>query len=379
MPDPSLILGAVAAAAAVAAVMMLFGVWPARSSAVSPTSTPTSGSALTTLLEVLAVGWGTWVGCWWLGLLPKWPPIEDQDRLLMVLLPAAGVVEILAALLKRRPWFGRVFRVLLALPTPALLLLGSGYLPGSDPTAPATWTKGEAIAILLGLGVLLAVVWSLLIAAARRPGGFAVPAALGLIVAATGVCMLLSGYASGGLVGLPFAGVAGGALAVCLLLARSHAMTGVVGIGTVFLFGLLMAGRFFGELTDTNFALLIVAPLLCWIVAIPSVRRWKAPAGVVAAILICLLPAGVALGLAYRDYAAATGEASEYSAAAGSSTESDAPAFNAQPPGGPANNSTELSPPPSTSSPRDPSADEAPRGAPTRSPAPLDPGEDSKK
>ena len=180
-----------------------------------------------------------------------------------MLLPAVGVAEIAAAAWRRWPWFGRVFRVTLALLIPVLLLFGSGWLPsawvpGADPSAPSTWTQNEAVAILLGLGVLLAFVWGLLIYVAQQPGGHVVPAALGLITAAAGVSLMLSGYASGGLVGLPFAGVAAGALAVCLLLARNRAMTGLVGIGTVLLFGLLMAGRFFGELTTTNFVLLIV-------------------------------------------------------------------------------------------------------------------------
>ncbi len=247
MPDPALILGATAAAAVLSALVMLAGAWAARK----------GRGGLAVLVEVLAVGGGLAIGCRWLGFTPRVPPVEDQDRLLLVLLPATALVEILAAALRRWPWFGRIFRVLLALPIPALLLFGSGYLPstwipGGDPNAPSTWTQEQAIEILVGLGVLLAVAWSLLIWAAHRAGGFAVPAALGLVVTAAGVSMMLSGYASGGLIGLPFAGVAAGTLLVCLLFARGHSMTGVVGVGTVLLFGLLMAGRFFGELRTTN-------------------------------------------------------------------------------------------------------------------------------
>src|SRR5579862_3207636 len=100
MPDALLVLGATAAAAVVAAVVMLAGVWPARS----------GRSGLAALVDVLAVGGGMGIGCWWLGLLPKLPPVEDQDRLLLVLLPAVGLVEIVSAALGRWPWFGRVIR-----------------------------------------------------------------------------------------------------------------------------------------------------------------------------------------------------------------------------------------------------------------------------
>jgi hypothetical protein len=377
MPDAMLILGATAVAGVLAALVMLAGAWPARR----------EWSGLATFAEVLAVGGGIGVGCWWLGLLPKVPPVEDQDRLLLVLLPAVGVAEIASAAWRRWPWFGRVFRVTLALLIPALLLFGSGWLPsawvpGADPNAPATWTQNEAVAILLGLGALLAFVWGLLIYLAQQPGGHVVPAALGLITAAVGVSLMLSGYASGGLVGLPFAGVAAGALAICLLLARNRAMTGLVGMGTVLLFGLLMAGRFFGELTTTNFVLLIFAPVLCWLVVLPPMRRFKAPARFIAALLISLVPAGAAVGLAYHAYPGDSDESSSYSAGASGG---DAPAFGAAPSGGVqaagAGDASLPKPASVAGSPADPGADEPSSGDshPKRSPAPTDPGDEMKK
>jgi hypothetical protein len=377
MPDPVLVLKATAAAAGVAAVVMMLSAFLFRK----------GHGGLATLAEVLAVGSGIGLGCWWLGFPPKVPPIEDRDRLLLVLLPAVGIVEIIAASLKHK-WVGRVLRVLLALPIPFLLLFGSGWLPaawtpGGDPSAPSTWTQGEAVEILSGLGVLLAVVWSLSIWTAQRPGGYVVPTALGLVTAAAGVSVMLSGSASGGLIGLPFAGVAAGTLLVCLLVARTHPMTGVVGIGSVFLFGLLMGGRFFGELTNTNFALLIAAPLVCCaLLALPPMQKTNVPLRFVVALVACLLPAGAATCLAYRSFAAATDESSAY----GSSGESDAPAFSEAPsskapaslapePGSPARATA-------SSSPRDPGADEpSPPGDSgiKRPPAPVDPGEDLKK
>ncbi|HEV3138848.1 MAG TPA: hypothetical protein VGZ26_13115, partial [Pirellulales bacterium] len=214
MPDPFQIIQASTAAGVVAAVVMLAAAWASRKGRVG----------LATLADVLAFGAGMAIGCWWLGLAPKLPPIEDRDRLFVVLLPAAAIVEIIAGFSRRRPWVGHVLRVLLALPIPALLLFGSGWLPaawaGMDPSAPSTWTPQEAIAMLVGLGVLLAAMWGLLVWASQQTGGFVVPAALGLLVAAAGTCVALSGSVNEGQIGLPFAGVAAGALLVCALFAR---------------------------------------------------------------------------------------------------------------------------------------------------------------
>jgi hypothetical protein len=384
MPDPMLILGATAAAGVVAAVLMLLSVGPARKVAAEPSAVPARRSAIATCVEVLAVAGGMSIGCWWLGIRPSSPPVEDKDRLLFVLLPAAGVVEILAVVLQRRPCFGRILRLLLALPLPFLLLFGSGWLPsrwtpGGDPAAASTWTEQEALRNLVGLGILLAGVWGLLVWAAQRAGGFVVPAALGLISAAAGATIMLSGYATGGMIGLPFAGVAAGALLVCLLFARRHSMTGLVGVGTVLLFGLLMAGEFFGELTATNFSLLIAAPVLCGLIALPPLQKLKAAVRFVVVLVAALVPAGVAVGLAQRSFAAATDESSMYDGAGGG----DAPAFGGTPSGAAApTRGTEpasSSAPKSPGVPRDPGADEPGAGAEKkRGSAPIDPGAESK-
>ncbi len=378
MPDATLILEGAAAAGGVAALLMLLlGVWPARRVAATATTMPLRRSRLASVAEVLAIAGGMGVGCWWLGIKPNTPPVEDKDRLLFVLLPAAGLVEILAVVWQRRPWIGRILRVLLALPLPFLMLFGSGWLPanwtpGGDPAAPSTWTDHEALRNVLGLGILLSVIWNLLVWAAQRAGGMVVPAALGLISAAAGVTIMLSGYATAGMIGLPFAGVAAGALLVCLLFARAHSMTGVAGVVTVLLFGLLIAGKFFGELATTNFALLIAAPpVLCGLLALPPLQKLKTAQRFVVVLVACLVPAGVAVGLAQHSFAAATDESSAYGSA---SSGSDAPAFNGTSAGS-ADPSRTNEPAPSRSKsstglPGDPQTDEEPKRS-----APIDPAE----
>src|SRR5438132_1928950 len=76
------------AAALAGLIFLLFG-WPWR----SPKPTRTAVGA------VLGVSVGFFAGCWWLGVRPQWPPLEDQDRFLLILFPAVMVVELVAALL----------------------------------------------------------------------------------------------------------------------------------------------------------------------------------------------------------------------------------------------------------------------------------------
>src|SRR5207245_1722999 len=87
MPDPILILKAMAAAALTSAAVLLLCAWAWRTTRPEFLS---AGSAL-------GIGLGFFVGCWFLGLVPHWPPLEDRDRLLLIVLPAAAGVELVAA------------------------------------------------------------------------------------------------------------------------------------------------------------------------------------------------------------------------------------------------------------------------------------------
>src|SRR5262249_3222872 len=104
MPDPVLILKAMAAAALTAAAVFLLCAWPWRT---SRPAWPSAGG-------VLGAGIGFFIGCWLLGLGLHWPPGEDQDRLLLILFPMLVGVELVAALAGRFPWLIGLLRVLVA-------------------------------------------------------------------------------------------------------------------------------------------------------------------------------------------------------------------------------------------------------------------------
>jgi len=111
---------------------------------------------------------------------------------------------------------------------------------------------------------------------------------------------MMSGYASGGPLAMPLAGAIVGALAASLALKGEFTLDGVLGLGVVGLFALLVIGRFFGELTWTNAVLLFFAPLLCWLPELPAARRVKPRLRALAGIVLVAVPVAIALALAQQ-------------------------------------------------------------------------------
>ena len=87
MPDPVLFIKAVIAAAVASAVFVLAAGWDRKTpSAMRAGNAGVLGAALAMAL-----------GCDILKILPHWPIVSVIDRYLIILLPAAVVVEIVAA------------------------------------------------------------------------------------------------------------------------------------------------------------------------------------------------------------------------------------------------------------------------------------------
>ncbi len=152
-------------------------------------------------------------------------------------------------------------------------LYGSSYL--TDAAGPGTreWPAPLAAMILGGLGAALAAVWALLAVLTRRPSGRSVPVALAVTAAGAALTVMLSGYLTGGQLGLPLAAALAGAAVASLALRGPPWAEGAAGVGVVGLFGLLVIGRFFGDLTTAHAVALGAAPLLCWLPEAPYLRR----------------------------------------------------------------------------------------------------------
>src|SRR5262249_52520718 len=126
MPDPDLLLHGCVAALIVAAAVVLVCSWPwGQPRPVWGSVGPLFGSVL-----------GFCVGCCWLGVRPRWPPQEDADRLLLLLLPAIVTVETVGALLGRLKWVIWLLRMAIAAGAGWLLLHESVYL--ADLSGPDT-------------------------------------------------------------------------------------------------------------------------------------------------------------------------------------------------------------------------------------------------
>lgn len=280
MPDPVLLLKAFFAAAATAALVVLIGSRPWRTP--RPTAAPAS--------SVLGVGLGFYVGCWILGVVPHWPPVEDQDRLLLILIPAAVVGELIASIPGRVRHLSWLLRVVVVAGATETILYNSIYI--TDLAGPGTreWSPDRTWKILSGLAVTLGVVWVALGLLSRRPAGRSVPLVVALAATGAAGAIMLSGYASGGQIGLPLAAGLLGVTVASLVLPTPAALSGATGVGIVGLFALLAAGRFFGSLPKLPAVLLFLAPLLCWLPELPQRLRGLARLGLAGVpVLIALI------------------------------------------------------------------------------------------
>jgi hypothetical protein len=287
MPDPTLILTALAAVAVVAGLVVLVCGLPQQ--------------ARLSIGGVVGMGGAFYLGCRLLGLWPRWPPREDQDRLLLIVMPAVLLAELVAAFPRVPRWLAWALRLVVAAGAAPVLLHNSRYLADLG-GQPREWAPSEAVAILAGLGAALAAVWGLLALLVRLSPGRSVPLALSLTCAATAVTVMLSGYATAGQLALPLATALAGTAVAWLVLPGPPAVSGAVGFGVVGLFSILVIGHFFGELSTAHAALLGLAPLLAWLPELPYIRRAPSWARGFARLAVVAVPLVLAVAQAQQQF-----------------------------------------------------------------------------
>lgn len=300
MPDPVVMMFAFIGAAVVAGLIIVTGHLLSK-----------NGLAAT---GVVAAGAGFLLGAWILGIKPTFPPREDLDRLLLILLPITIGAEVGAVLLFRWPWAGWALRASVALMAGRILLDGTVYI--TDVAGPGTreWSPTYETLVLGGLAIALLFAWRLLTARKEGDASRWTIALLFMAISLGGVVIMLSGYATAGQLSVPLAGsLVGG-----LVLARSREVPGLIGVGLVGLFALLMLGRFFGNLTTMNAALLFAGPLAATLLQRVMATKFKPWQRGTLQLAVGAVPLVMALILAQQKFAQDAGT----TASAGATKES---------------------------------------------------------
>ena len=252
---------------------------------------------------ILGLSLGLVVGWWWLGVRVRWPPREDQDRLLLIVFPMLIAIELASAgLAGVRRWVW-VPRLLLAGAATPILLRNTTYLadlagPGSRQWSSLQIALNLGVAAVTFAGVWWLTSWLMHRTQSRAPVWILVGVNLG-----TAATVMLSGYASGGQLGLPVAGALAGVLLAGLLVPELDCDP-AVSVGITGAVSLAVIGHFFGELTVTNAALLVFAPLAAWLVEVPQARPIPGWIRNGAGVALAAIPVAIALFLAQADFAA---------------------------------------------------------------------------
>ena len=232
----------------------------------------TGSQRAASVAATLGVAAGVTLGWWWIEARPHWPTRTAADRLLVFVLPAATLIEVLACLTPR--WLGHGLRLLGALAVAPVLLDGSKYV--LDWAGPGTreWPTDVTILRCAGLGSALAVAWLGMTWLAQRSPRRGHLLALTLCCALAGPIVAFSGYKSGGEMAFPLtAALLGAAIASLVMIAGAGTLTSAIGLGVVAYYGLLFLGVFFASLEPVHAALMLVAPLACWLPEIPLLYR----------------------------------------------------------------------------------------------------------
>ena len=297
MPDPILMAGAMGLAFLTTALVLGLCTWWRRRRATQPSPWIDAG-------WVLGIAAGFYLGCWLLGAWPHWPPREDLDRFLAIIIPAVLVVELLAIWPKVPGGLAWALRLAIVGCGARVLLHGSSYLVG--PPA-RVWSPAQTAMILGSLAGAEAAAWILLVRLARRAPGVSPVVGLAIAVGGSALTIMLSGYATGGQAGLPLSAALLGASAVALVRSGPSGPTAPIGVGVVGLFSLLVIGRFFGDLRTDHAIILFAAPLLAWLPELLRLRRLPPWARGLARVLLVGLVVGAVLGDAARRFAAESG------------------------------------------------------------------------
>jgi hypothetical protein len=289
VPDPVTVLEALAAAVLASALTWAGGRWAGRGAG---------------WVWSLAVGLGFYLGLAILGIQPRWPIREDQDRLLGLVAPGILLAEAVCRSLKTPTRLGAAARFVAAMAVAPAILHGSSYAADLAGPGSAEWPPPWRWLIFGGLGLATAGDWSGLVWIQAQSGSAVrIPLALATALLGSGLAVMLSGYASGGLIAIPLAAAIVGA-SVAAAIARADAHDTSPGVGLIGLSGVLMMGVFFGRLRTAEAVVLFLSPLLAGIPEAYPLSRLNPRFRTVLGVVLTTCAVAAATATTWRRFAA---------------------------------------------------------------------------
>ena len=222
---------------------------------------------------------GLWPGYRILGFESRWPPVNALDRFLMIVLPAAMIVEFIGTvrvpddqhnfLFRFSSFCAATVRFAFIVSVGRVLWHDSVYLSSVESNT-NDWPPFIAFGVLLSGAALLYVALRSSMILAFRGVSASLTAGLVMSLLATGMVTMLAGYIKGGAAAMPLAGgICGAALALRMAGKKTGPATShgqfLIGISVTALFSLLWIGRFFGQLTTFDVLMIFLSPHCCWL------------------------------------------------------------------------------------------------------------------
>ncbi len=228
------------------------------------------------------------------GALPFMPSSAEHWLPLLALMAALlGILESLPNIPRFWRW---LWRLLFGIVAVTVLLLP---LPSLSPT-------GKAIGSV-GLGVLMAAVWTGLNGLAGRVTDASLPIALAITAAINSVALLIAHTAIVSQLSGVLAATMGAAFVFVLWQRRWSLLGGAMGVVTVLLFGAGINGIFYADLPIPSALFLWLAPLTGWLRLYRSVQSWHPIASIALQLIATTLFAAIGLGIAIRQLGLPTG------------------------------------------------------------------------
>jgi hypothetical protein len=205
--------------------------------------------------------------------------VNALDRFLMIVLPAAMIVEFIGVV--RVPddqhnfrsrfsgFCAAAVRFAFIVSVGRVLWHDSVYLSAVESNT-NDWPPFVAFGVLLSGAALLYVALRSSMILAFCGVSASLTAGLVMSLLATGMVTMLAGYIRGGAAAMPLAGgICGAALALWMAGKKTGPATShgqfLIGISVTALFSLLWIGRFFGQLTTFDVLMIFLSPHCCWL------------------------------------------------------------------------------------------------------------------